>query len=79
MYYYLHSIKNRIIEENTGSTFDEVSGQSMKEYIAIIPPESLTNRFSMLLKPVLHLQFIKEQENKKLTELQSLLLAKMGQ
>lgn len=79
VYYYLHSIKNRIIEENTGSTFDEVSGQSMKEYIAIIPPESLTNRFSMLLKPVLHLQFIKEQENKKLTELQSLLLAKMGQ
>ena len=78
VYYYLHSIKNRIIEENTGSTFDEVSGQSMKEYIAIIPPESLTNRFSMLLKPVLHLQFIKEQENKKLTELQSLLLAKMG-
>jgi type I restriction enzyme S subunit len=78
VYYYLHSIKNRIIEENTGSTFDEVSGQSMKEYIAIIPPESLTSRFSMLLKPVLHLQFIKEQENKKLTELQSLLLAKMG-
>lgn len=78
VYYYLHSIKNRIIEENTGSTFDEVSGQSMKEYIAIIPPESLTNRFSMLLKPIFNLQFVKEQQNIKLTELQSLLLAKMG-
>ena len=78
VYYYLHLIKNRIIEENTGSTFDEVSGQSMKEYLAVIPPESLTNRFSMLLKPIFNLQFVKELQNIKLTELQSLLLAKMG-
>ena len=79
VYYYLLSIKDKIAEENTGSTFDEVSGQTMKEYPAILPSKQVTDKFSELLRPILYNQFNKEQENEKLTELQSLLLAKMGQ
>ena len=79
VYYYLLSIKDKIAEENTGSTFDEVSGQTMKEYPAVLPSKQVTDKFSEQLRPILYNQFIKEQENKKLTELQSLLLAKMGQ
>ena len=78
VYYYLLSIKDKIAEENTGSTFDEVSGQTMKEYPAVLPSKQVTDKFSEQLRPILYNQFIKEQENKKLTELQSLLLAKMG-
>lgn len=79
VYYYVLSIRDKIAEENTGSTFDEVSGQIMKAYSAIIPPTSITKEFSNLLEPVFDLQYSIEQENAKLTELQSLLLAKMGQ
>ena len=79
VYYYLLSIKDKIAEENTGSTFDEVSGQTMKEYPAILPSKQVTDKFSELMRPILYNQFNKEQENEKLTELQSLLLAKMGQ
>jgi len=79
VYYYLLSIKDKIAEENTGSTFDEVSGQTMKEYPAVLPSKQVTDKFSELMRPILYNQFIKEQESEKLTELQSLLLAKMGQ
>lgn len=78
VYYYVLSIREKIAEENTGSTFDEVSGQIMKAYSAIIPPTSITKEFSNLLEPVFDLQYNIEQENLKLTELQSLLLARMG-
>ncbi len=78
VYYYVLSIRDKIAEENTGSTFDEVSGQIMKAYSAIIPPTSITKEFSNLLEPVFNLQYNIEQENLKLTELQSLLLARMG-
>ena len=79
VYYYLLSIKDKIAEENTGSTFDEVSGQTMKEYPAVLPSKQVTDKFSEQLRPIMYNQFFKEQENEKLTELQSLLLAKMGQ
>ena len=78
VYYYLKSIKDKIAEENTGSTFDEVSGQIMKGYSAIIPPFNITKEFSNLVQPAFNLQYNIEQENEKLTELQSLLLARMG-
>ena len=77
-YYYLLSLRNKIAEENAGSTFDEVSGKTMKEYEAIIPPRELTDKFTALATPIFKQQELKEQENSKLSELQSLLLAKMG-
>ena len=79
VYYYLLSIKDKIADENTGSTFDEVSGQAMKNYSAIIPPKEITTAFSKTISPIFKYQLKIEQENEKLTELQSLLLAKMGQ
>ncbi len=79
VYYYLLSMKDIIAEESTGSTFDEVSGQRMKDYLAIIPTKEATNNFSQIINPIFNRQLLIEQENEKLTELQSLLLAKMGQ
>lgn len=78
VYYYLLSLRDRIAEENAGSTFDEVSGKIMKEYEAPIPPKVLIEEFSNYIVPIFSLQEIKEQENTKIKELQSLLLAKMG-
>ena len=77
-YYYLLSLRDKIAEENAGSTFDEVSGKTMKEYEAIIPPRELTDKFTALATPIFKQQELKEQENSKLSELQSLLLAKIG-
>ena len=77
-YYYLLSLRDKIAEENAGSTFDEVSGKTMKEYEAIIPSKELTDEFTTLATPIFKQQELLEQENSKLTELQSLLLAKMG-
>jgi len=79
VYYFLLFIKDKIAEENTGSTFNEVSGKTMKEYSAIIPPKDICEKYSQLVCPIFNSQQIYEQENGELTELQSLLLAKMGQ
>lgn len=54
VYYYLSSIKNRIAEENIGSTFSEVSGQTMNDYDAILPPQDDADRLSIKLKPLLY-------------------------
>jgi hypothetical protein len=51
----------------------------MKEYEAIIPPKELTDEFTVLATPIFKQQELKDQENSKLTELLSLLLAKIGQ
>lgn len=79
VYYYLSSIKDKIAEENEGSTFNEVSGQNLQAYSAIIPPDNLCAVFSKKITPIFHVQNNIEQEIKLLTELQPLLLAKMGQ
>lgn len=79
VYYYLSSIKDKIAEENEGSTFNEVSGQNLQAYSAIIPPDNLCAVFSKKIAPIFRVQNNIEQEIKLLTELQSLLLAKMGQ
>lgn len=79
VYYYLHSIKDKIAEENEGSTFNEVSGQNLQAYSAIIPPDNLCTVFSKKIAPIFRVQNNIEQEIRLLTELQSLLLAKMGQ
>ena len=79
VYYYLHSIKDKIAEENEGSTFNEVSGQNLQAYSAIIPPDNLCKVFSKKIAPIFRVQNNVEQEIRLLTELQSLLLAKMGQ
>ena len=78
-YYYLLSLRDKIAEENAGSTFDEVSGKTMKDYEAIIPPKELTDKFTTFVTSIFKQQELKENENSKLAELQSLLLAKMGQ
>lgn len=77
VYYVLLNLKDRIANENTGATFAEVSGSTMKMYEALIPDEKTCKEFSKKILP-LH-DYIKniEHENKALTNLLSLLLSKL--
>lgn len=77
VYYVLLNLRDRIANENTGATFAEVSGSTMKMYEALIPDEKACKAFSKKVLP-LH-DYIKnvEQENKALTNLLSLLLSKL--
>ena len=77
VYYVLLNLRDRIANENTGATFAEVSGSTMKMYEALIPDETTCKVFSKKILP-LH-DYIKniEQENKALTNLLSLLLSKL--
>lgn len=79
VYYCLLSIRDRIALENEGSTFSEVSGHAMKEYPILIPKKDVISNFSKLIHPIFNQQQTKEQENKLLTKLQFLLLAKTEQ
>ena len=77
-FYVLSNLKDRIANENTGATFAEVSGSSLKMYEAVIPSATITAKFSEMVKPLhRHIDNI-EQENKLLEETMSLLLSKLS-
>lgn len=78
VYYCLKSIKDKIASENTGSTFDEVSGERMKTYEVVVPESSITQKFQKEIEDIFKLQELKERENQNLTQMQTLLLSKMG-
>lgn len=78
VFYYLSSIKNKIAEENIGSTFSEVSGQTMKDYKALLPTREQTEFFSRKIQPLFNQQYIVEQENSILTKTLNLLLSKLS-
>ena len=77
-FYVLSNLTDRIANENTGATFAEVSGSSLKMYEAVIPSATITAKFSEMVKPLhRHIDNI-EQENKLLEETMSLLLSKLS-
>lgn len=78
-YYVLASLKDRIANENTGATFAEVSGSSLKLYEAIIPTEDATRRFSELVAPIHRYIDSIECENKVLKDMLGLLLSKLSE
>ena len=75
----LQNEKDIIAGEGSGSTFDEISAQTFKNYTITLPSNEVILVFHNQVEPIFHAINIKQQENIKLTELQSLLLAKMGQ
>ena len=78
-YYVLASLRDRIANENTGATFAEVSGSSLKLYEAIIPTDDATRRFSELVAPIHRYIDSIECENKVLKDMLGLLLSKLSE
>ena len=79
LYMTLQNEKDIIAGEGSGSTFDEISAQTFKNYTITLPSNEVILVFHKQVEPIFHAIYLKQQENIKLTELQSLLLAKMGQ
>jgi len=76
-YYVLYSLKERIANENTGATFAEVSGSSLKQYKVILPCKEITSLFTDRIKPLhMHIDNL-ECENSLLKDMQSILLLKL--
>ena len=78
LYMTLQNEKDIIAGEGSGSTFDEISAQTFKKYTITLPSNKVMLVFHKQVEPIFHAIYLKQQENIKLTELQSLLLAKMG-
>lgn len=79
IYMTLQNEKDIIAGEGAGSTFDEISAQTFRNYTIALPPTDTMILFHEQVAPIFRAINLKQQENKKLTELQSLLLSKMGQ
>ena len=61
------------------STMPLLNKSDFEKVEVVVPPNSLLVEFSQLLNTCNEMMILKQQENQKLTELQSLLLARMGQ
>ena len=77
LYMTLQNEKDIIAGEGSGSTFDEISAQTFKNYTITLPSNEVMLVFHKQVEPIFHAIFLKQQENIKLTELQSLLLSRI--
>lgn len=78
-YYVLLNLRDRIANENTGATFAEVSGSTMKLYETLVPSEDACKAFSDRIVPLHnHIRNI-EKESRLLLTTKSLLLSKLTQ
>lgn len=78
-YYVLLNLRDRIANENTGATFAEVSGSTMKQYEALVPSGNACKMFSEKILPIHnHIRNI-EKESRLLLTTRSLLLSKLTQ
>lgn len=77
LYYYLLNSDTSTLR--SGSAQAQVTINSLHLYDIIIPSNNSYNEFSNLISPINEQKQILSDEDMKLTELQSLLLAKMGQ
>ena len=62
----------------TGGVQAKINQENMMKIPAIIPPQDKLEKIKKQISPVFQLLYLRQQENSKLTELQSLLLARMG-
>ena len=63
----------------SGSTREAITKSEIESFEIMIPPKDILKVFTSKINPIFSHVSIQKQENEKLTELQSLLLAKMGQ
>lgn len=68
---------NRLISAKATS-MGHIKREDLETAIVIIPCTDIMRKMDEQMSPIFHVKYLKQQENTKLTELQSLLLAKMG-
>lgn len=76
---YFYYLLNSLGLKGSGSVQSQLTVPDMEKISVIIPPQNLIKEFSDEVEIIDNSIELKEQENSKLTELQSLLLARMGQ
>ncbi len=77
VYYFLQNALPTIENMASGSTFKEISGSIMRTVPAIIPDDDALRGFSDFCEPLFLQQKALEAENRKLTELRTVLLPKL--
>jgi type I restriction enzyme S subunit len=78
IYYSLRSKTPDILNEASGSTFDEVSGTMMKNFKVIVPENKLTLYFQQLCEPIFEYQECFEKHLIICYKLKNLLFSKMS-
>ena len=76
-YMFLKNIDYKTIG-STSSITEAINTNMIKTMLIIMPSDDVTQKFHEQLLPVFSAIYLKQKENEKLTELQSLLLARMG-
>lgn len=77
LYMFLKNIDYKTIG-STSSITEAINTNMIKTMLIIMPSDDVTQKFHEQLLPVFSAIYLKQKENEKLTELQSLLLARMG-
>ena len=75
---YLALKQTKVTEFITGGVQAKINQENMMSIPLIIPTMNDIKEITTNIEPLFHSQLVKKQENEKLTELQSLLLARMG-
>ena len=70
---------NKLKEEALGAVFNALVTKDFETTEVVVPPTKKMIEYNSYVESVYEMVLIIQQENEKLTELQSLLLAKMGQ
>ena len=78
VYYFLKENRQLIESHSSGTTFMEISGNVLKDIPVSIPPEELTQKFSVLCQPIFTYQEQIEAEIAKLIELQRTMVSQIS-
>lgn len=78
VYYFLKENRQLIENHSSGTTFMEISGNVLKDIPVSIPPEELTQKFSVLCQPIFTYQEQIEAEIAQLIELQRTMVSQIS-
>ena len=78
VYYFLKENRQLIESHSSGTTFMEISGNVLKDIPVSIPPEELTQKFSVLCQPIFTYQEQIEAEIDQLIELQRTMVSQIS-
>ena len=78
-YLYYHLLDSDTMSLRSGSAQAQITINNVEPFEIMIPQKDVCVDFSQKTRTLYHTFLVHKQENEKLTELQSLLLAKMGQ
>lgn len=74
MYYTVKRNTPAIAKQGVGTTFKEVSRDTMERFKIVLPPVSITDQFENILHPMFEKRRALERENNELTKLRDWLL-----